>query len=93
MFIISGGRGTGKTRTLLQRAADEGATIACAEPDVMRERAHKYGIVGLNIISYEDVAIFKVAYPDKNNIVYIHNINKFLETQFSSVKGYSLSIE
>lgn len=93
MFIISGGRGTGKTKTLLQKAADEGATIACADPVAMRERAHKYGITGLNIISYEDVAIFRVAYPDKNNIVYIHNINKFLETQFSAVKGYSLSIE
>jgi hypothetical protein len=93
MFIISGGRGTGKTKTLLQKAADEGATIACADPIAMRERAHNYGIVGLNIIAYDDVAIFKVAYPDKNNVVYIHNINKFLETQFSSVKGYSLSIE
>lgn len=93
MFIISGGRGTGKTKALLQKAVDEGATIACVDPVAMRERAHKYGITGLNIISYEDVAIFKVAYPDKKNILYIHDINKFLETQFSSVKGYSLGIE
>jgi hypothetical protein len=93
MFIISGGRGTGKTKALLQKAVDEGATIACEDPTTMRERAYKYGIVGLNIISYEDIAIFKIAYPDKKNILYIHNINKFLETQFSSVKGYSLSIE
>ena len=91
MFIISGGRGTGKTKTLLQKAADEGATIACADPTTMRERAYKYGITGLNIISYEDVAIFKVAYPDKPAVLYIHDINKFLETQFSAVSGYSLS--
>jgi predicted ATP-dependent serine protease len=93
MIIISGGRGIGKTKLLLETAKAEGGVIVCRDPDLMRERAHKYGITGLNIISYEDVAIFKVAYPDKKNILYIHNINKFLETQFSSVKGYSLSID
>jgi predicted ATPase len=91
MFIISGGRGTGKTKLLLQHAADKGATIACADPIKMRERAHSYGIVGLNIIPYDDVAIFKVAYPDKADLLYIHDINKFLNTQFSSVSGYTMS--
>jgi len=91
MFIISGGRGTGKTKLLLQHAADKGATIACSNPIEMRERAHSYGIVGLNIISYEDVAIFKTAYPDKVDSLYIHDINKFLETNFSWISGYSLS--
>ena len=91
MFIISGGRGTGKTKLLLQHAADNGATIACADPVAMRERAHSYGIVGLNIISYEDIASFKIAYPDKVDSLYIHDINKFLETNFSWVSGYSLN--
>ena len=93
MFIISGGRGTGKTKVLLQKAADDGATIACADPAAMRERAHAYGIVGLNIIAHEDVAIFKAAYPDKADSLYIHDLKKFLETNFPWVSGYTLSFE
>ena len=93
MFVISGDRGTGKTRALLERTAAEGATIACANPTAMRDRAHAYGIVGLNIISYEDVAIFKVAYPDKVDSLYIHDMNKFLEASFPWVSGYTLSFE
>jgi geranylgeranyl pyrophosphate synthase len=91
MFIISGGRGTGKTKALLQKAADDGAIIACAEPKTMRERAYKYGIFGLEFIAYEDVAAFKSTCLDKPVLLYIHDINKFIETHFSSVSGYSLS--
>ena len=93
MFIISGGRGTGKTRTLLERIKAEDGAIACADPEAMRERAYRYGIVGLTIIAYEDIPIFKIAYPDKNEKLYIHDINKYLNTNFPWVQGYTLSFD
>ena len=54
MFIISGGKGTGKTKALLERASAENGIVVCKDPEAMRERAHRYGIVGLEIISYRD---------------------------------------
>ena len=72
MFIISGGKGTGKTKALLERAKAENGVVVCAEPEAMRERAYSYGIVGLDIVGYSDV--FLTGKP-----VYIHDINKFIE--------------
>ena len=54
MFIVSGGRGTGKTRTLVERAKSEDAIIVCEDTIEMRERAYSYGITGLNLITYEE---------------------------------------
>lgn len=83
MIIISGGRGIGKTKMLLEQAQSSGGTIICRDPETMRSRAHKYGIVGLNIISYEELTE-KTETP-----VYIHDINKFLAERFGNVKGYT----
>jgi hypothetical protein len=82
MFIISGGRGIGKTKMLLEQASASNGTIVCSEPDIMRARAHKYGITGLNIISYDELG--KSAEP-----VYIHDVNKFLSERFGDIKGYT----
>lgn len=86
MFIISGGRGTGKTRALLERAATEGGIVVCRDPDVMRARAHKYGITGLDIVSYNDLYV-------AGKPVYIHDINKFIEHNMPEAKGYTLCID
>ena len=51
MNIISGGRGVGKTKQLLEQAQAVGGTIVCRNPDAMRERAHRCGITGVNIIA------------------------------------------
>jgi hypothetical protein len=87
MFIISGGRGTGKTKMLLEQAEDTGGVIVCRDPDTMRARAHKYGITGLEIISYEDLYNSKAASEEKP--VYIHDINKFITYNFPEVRGYT----
>ena len=82
MIIISGGRGIGKTKMLLEQASASGGTIVCRDPDVLRARAHRYGITGLDIISYED-------FTTGEKPVYIHDINKFLIERFGTVKGYT----
>ena len=82
MIIISGGRGIGKTKMLFEQAEATGGVIACSDPDIMRARAHKYGITGLNIISYRELGTL-----DKP--VYIHDVNKLLSEYFGNVAGYT----
>ena len=86
MFIISGGKGTGKTRALLERAKAENGVVVCKNPDAMRERAYEYGIVGLDIVSYDE---FYVA----GKPVYIHDINKFIEHGVPEIAGYTLNLD
>lgn len=93
MFIISGGKGTGKTRELLEKAKAEDYVVACENPTKMAARAYEYGIFGLTFIHYDDVAIFNVAYPDKKNSLCIHDVNKFIRTRFPWVQGYSVSFD
>ena len=88
MFIISGGRGTGKTKALLERVKDEDAVLVCEDPNKMRERAYKYGITDLEIICYEE---FRGTSSDRP--AYIHDINKYLKYIDSKVQGYSLNFD
>lgn len=89
MFIVSGGRGIGKTRVLLERVKKENAIIVCEDTMEMRERAYMYGITGLNIMSYKDFdTLEKVEEP-----VYIHDINRYISYGNRNVKGYSVCNE
>ena len=89
MFIVSGGRGIGKTKALLERAKEENAIIVCEDTMAMRERAYSYGITGLNIMSYKEFdTLEKVEEP-----VYIHNINNYISYGNRNVKGYSVCNE
>lgn len=89
MFIISGGRGIGKTKALIERVKAEDGVIVCEDPASMRTRAYDYGITGLDIISYEE--LYKTQTCDK--VIYIHDINKFIKHAFPEVKGYSVCNE
>lgn len=91
MFILSGGRGTGKTRALLERVKAEDAIIVCKDPIEMRERAYMYGITGINIINYEEYCRTPSEQLEKD--VYIHNVNDLLKIINSNTKGYSVCNE
>lgn len=54
MYRIIDKRGTGKTSRLFLLAKEENAAIICRNPEAMREKAHRYGITGLDFISYND---------------------------------------
>ena len=89
MFVVSGGRGTGKTKALLERVKSQNAILVCENTMEMRERAYGYGITGLNLMSYKDFnALEKVEEP-----VYIHDINKYISYGNRNVKGYSVCNE
>lgn len=91
MFVISGGKGTGKTKALLERVKAEDAIIVCDDVIAMRERAYMYGIVGLNIIDYEAYCITPGEQLGKP--VYIHNVNDLLKRINPNTKGYSVCNE
>lgn len=52
MIRIIDDRGTGKTRKLLEAAKEQNAIVVCGNPSAMRGKAHSYGIIGLDFISY-----------------------------------------
>lgn len=91
MFIISGDKGTGKTKALIERAKAEDGIIVCEDTISMRERAYAYGITGLNLLSYYDFYECKVNKYDKP--IYIHDINNFIKYSFQEVKGYTVNID
>lgn len=85
MIIISGGKGTGKTKALVAQAVAADGILVCENPIAMRERVHGYGIAGLEIISYEEVLTNKSTKP-----IYIHDINQFIARNFGNIKGYTV---
>ena len=91
MFIVSGGRGIGKTKALLERVKAEDAIIVCKDTVEMRERAYMYGITGLNIINYEEYCRTPSEQLDRD--VYIHNVNDLLKIINPNTKGYSVCNE
>ena len=91
MFIISGNKGVGKTRTLIERAKAEDGIIVCSDVKAMRERAYSYGITGLNLVSYDDLWNDEVDTQGKP--MYIHDINKFIHSSFADVNGFTINLD
>lgn len=91
MFIINGGKGTGKTKALIERVKAEDGILACEDTIAMRERAYDYGITGLNLISYDE--LYECEVDNYGKPIYIHDINHFIRYSFHEVKGYSLCNE
>lgn len=54
MVRIIDGRGTGKTSRLMLLVKENDAIFVCSNPKAMEQKAHAYGIVGVNFISYDD---------------------------------------
>lgn len=54
MYRIIDGRGSGKTSRLMLLAKENEATLVCSNPRAMEAKAHAYGIVGIEFMSYSD---------------------------------------
>ena len=66
MYRIIDGRGSGKTSRLLLLAKENEATLVCSNPRAMEAKAHAYGIVGIDFMSYAD-AIDHMRHPDSKH--------------------------
>ncbi len=90
MYRIIDKRGTGKTSRLMLLAKEEGAIIACSNPNAMKIKAEGYGIVGLNFISYYDYV--NGNYP-KGSMVFVDELDCLVKSLGHNLSGYSLSNE
>lgn len=53
MKVISGARGTGKTKRLIEEASTMNGTIVCKYPEKMLEKIFYYGYRGVQVIGYD----------------------------------------
>ena len=56
MYKIIDNRASGKTGRLMLIAKENNATFVCSNVHAMEAKAHAYGIVGINFMSYHDFA-------------------------------------
>lgn len=54
MYRVIDNRCAGKTGRLMLIAKETNATFVCANPRGMKQKAHAYGITGIDFISYEE---------------------------------------
>lgn len=87
--------GTGKTHKLLMLAQANNGVIICDSPEKMRERAYKYGITGLDFITYEDYWHNAIETEDfiAGRRVYIDRISDFLKAYDADICGYTDCME
>ena len=91
MYRIIDSRSSGKTSRLMLLAKENGAKIACSNPGAMRQKAHAYGITGLEFIPYSDLFNGATDFDDK---VMIDEVEVLLHSYIDGkLIGYTLSNE
>lgn len=90
MYRIIDDRSSGKTSRLLLLAKENNGIVVCHNPRGMRAKANAYGLVGFDIISYED-------YLNKDyehgKPCFIDELENFVCWLNNDLKGYTLSNE
>lgn len=86
MVKIISGRGTGKTTRLLNSVQDN-SIILCANPDYVRDKASRSGIMlATRAIKVEPYSAY-FAYKDENYKIYVDEMEGFAE--FLGISGYT----
>ena len=96
MYRIIDGRGTGKTSRLLLLAKENNGIVVCKNPELMREKAYRYGITGIDFVSYYEYTDYLGGYGNntfKNKPIFIDEIELFLQMFDSDIQGYTISNE
>lgn len=88
MYRIIDGRGSGKTSRLMLLAKEHNGVLVCANPYAMAEKARGYGLIGFDIISYEDYANKNY---DTTKPCYIDELEKFVKYACGNFFGYTIS--
>ena len=91
MYRIIDKQGTGKTSRLMLLAKENNGIMVCLNPTKAREKAHAYGMTGINFMSYVDYIVNDKAIDAP---VYIDDIECFLSClTCNTLSGYTLSEE
>lgn len=90
MYRIIDERASGKTSRLMLLAKEKGATIVCANPEAMQNKSYKYGIVGIDFISYGQ--FYNNEYKYRHTPILIDELENFVSyITGESLAGYTLS--
>ena len=89
MKKIIDGRGTGKTSRLLLIAKENDGVIVCSNPEAAREKAYRYGITGIDFISYIDYCSKQYKIDIEDRRIYIDELSAFLQFLDGRISGYS----
>lgn len=82
---IVGSRDSGKTRRLFEYAKESGAVVVCKNPSAMRRKAEAYGVIGLSMISYDELIHCNAIYDSDVWIgepFVVDEVNDFLTAYF-----------
>lgn len=90
MIKIIGTRGIGKTRKLLLEAQEKNATVVCSNVQRYVEKAHAYGIVGLNFMTYDE---YLHSFDNEGTSYIIDDMEKLLNYLPGNVIGFSCGVE
>lgn len=93
MFRVVDKRGTGKTGRLMLLAKEKGGIIVCKNPGAMKDKAYRYGIVGVDFLSYTEYEYMLTTQTPITQPVFIDEIEAFIHALDSNVQGYTLSYE
>jgi hypothetical protein len=89
MYRIIGGRGTGKTYRLLEKASEVGGIVVCSNPAAMREKAHVWGFTGIEFMQYHDYIAYYCEKP-----VFIDELELYVKSiSGRTLQGYTYSLE
>ena len=94
MIKVIDKRSTGKTGRILLLAKERNGVVVCNNPDRIRAKAHNYGIVGVDIVSYKEYYDFINGYENEllvNRPIFIDELDMFLRELDIDIAGYSLS--
>lgn len=91
MKRIIDSRATGKSGRLMLLAKEDNGIIVCGNPNAMRDKAYRYGITGIEFISYAEYMHHKVEYTHRK--VYIDELEIFINHCCGNLSGYTLSVE
>ena len=87
MVKIIGDSSTGKTGRLFLLAVENNGIIVCKEPSIMKDKAYRYGSVGVDFISYYD---FNPLYR-YNRPIFIDELDLYLQHFNKDIQGYTIS--
>lgn len=90
---IIGERGSGKTKKLLLLAQSNNAVFVCSNPSAMIEKAHSYGLRGIEVQSYEDYCFSKNTKYSRSKKYVIDDIDLFLNCFEKNVIAFSATEE
>jgi len=108
MQRIISGRGTGKTKALMEEVLQNNGVLVCQNALHMREKANAYGLHGLSIISYRDfidnIQDYPLSYAPEQSIrgyknedgknFYFDELEGFVQHLcLNKFAGYTLSLE